>query len=49
MPKLFSGAEIVFNSKKKQNTWARDQMKNWTKLYSKNFSIHSKKTLKAVS
>ena len=34
---------------KRQNTWARGHMKNWTKLYSKNFSILSKKTLKAVS
>ena len=34
---------------KRQNTWARGHMKNWNKLYSKNFSILSKKTLKAVS
>ena len=34
---------------KRQNTWARGHMKNWIKLYSKNFSILSKKTLKAVS
>ena len=34
---------------KRQNTWSRGHMKNWTKLYSKNFSILSKKTLKAVS
>ena len=34
---------------KRQNTWARGHMKNWNKLYSKNFFILSKKTLKAVS
>ena len=34
---------------KRQNTWARGHMKNWNKLYSKNFSILLKKTLKAVS
>ena len=34
---------------KRQNTWSRGHMENWTKLYSKNFSILSKKTLKAVS
>ena len=34
---------------KRQNTWARGHMENWTKLYSKNFFILSKKTLKAVS
>ena len=34
---------------KRQNTWARGHMKNWNKLYSKNFSILIKKTLKAVS
>ena len=34
---------------KRQNTWARGHMKNWIKLYSKNFSILLKKTLKAVS
>ena len=34
---------------KRQNTWARGHMKNWIKLYSKNFSILSKKTIKAVS
>ena len=34
---------------KRQNTWARGHMKNWTKIYSKNFSILSKKTLKAVT
>ena len=34
---------------KRQNTWSRGHMKNWTKIYSKNFSILSKKTLKAVS
>ena len=34
---------------KRQNTWARGHMKNWTKLYSKKFSILSKKTLKEVS
>jgi len=34
---------------KRQNTWARGHMKNWIKLYSKNFSNLLKKTLKAVS
>ena len=34
---------------KRQNTWARGHMKNWIKIYSKNFSILLKKTLKAVS
>ena len=34
---------------KRQNTWARGHMKNWNKLYSKNFSILIKKSLKAVS
>ena len=34
---------------KRQNTWARGHMKNWTKLYSKNFSILLKKTLKVIS
>ena len=34
---------------KRQNTWARGNMKNWTKLYSKNFSILLKKTLKVTS
>jgi tRNA dimethylallyltransferase len=34
---------------KRQNTWARGHMKNWIKLYSKNFSILLKKTLKATS
>ena len=34
---------------KRQNTWARGHMKNWNKLYSKNFSILLKKSLKAAS
>ena len=34
---------------KGQNTWARGHMKNWNKLYSKNFSILLKKTLKVTS
>jgi len=34
---------------KRQNTWARGHMKNWNKLYSKNFSILLKKTLKVSS
>ncbi len=34
---------------KRQNTWARGHMKNWNKLYSKNFSILVKKTLKVTS
>ena len=34
---------------KRQNTWARGHMKNWIKLYSKNFSILSKKVLKEAS
>ena len=32
-----------------QNTWARGHMKNWNKLYPKNFSILLKKTLKVTS
>ena len=27
---------------KRQNTWARGHMKNWNKIYSKNFSIFLK-------
>ena len=34
---------------KRQNTWARGHMKNWDKLYSKNFSNLLKKTLKVVT
>ena len=34
---------------KRQNTWAGGHMKNWNKLYSKNFSILLKKTLKLTS
>ena len=34
---------------KRQNTWARGHMKNWNNLYSKDFSILLKKTLKVVS
>jgi len=34
---------------KRQNTWARGHMENWNKLYSKNFSILLKKSLKVVS
>ena len=34
---------------KRQNTWARGHMKNWNKIYSKNFSILIKKSLKVVS
>tara|TARA_Y100000817_G_scaffold314325_1_gene312793 strand:- start:2190 stop:3107 length:918 start_codon:yes stop_codon:yes gene_type:complete len=34
---------------KRQNTWARGHMKNWSKLYSKDFSILLKKTLKVIS
>ena len=34
---------------KRQNTWARGHMKNWNKIYSKNFSILLKKSLKVVS
>ena len=34
---------------KRQNTWSRGHMKNWNKLYSKNFSILLKKTLKVTS
>ena len=34
---------------KRQNTWARGHMKNWKKLYSKDFSVLLKKTLKVVS
>ncbi len=34
---------------KRQNTWARGHMKNWRKVYSKNFSNLLKKSLKVVS
>ena len=34
---------------KRQNTWARGHMKNWNKLYFKNFSNLLKKSLKVVS
>ena len=34
---------------KRQNTWARGHMKNWNKIYSKNFSILLKKALKVIS
>jgi len=34
---------------KRQNTWARGHMKNWNKIYSKNFSILLKKSLKVLS
>ena len=34
---------------KRKNTWARGHMKNWNKLYSKNFSILLKKTLNVIS
>ena len=34
---------------KRQNTWARGHMKNWNKIYSKNFSNLLKKILKDVS
>ena len=34
---------------KRQNTWARGHMKNWIKLYSKDFTILLKKTLKVIS
>ena len=34
---------------KRQNTWARGHMSNWNKLYSKDFSILLKKSLKVVS
>ena len=34
---------------KRQNTWARGHMKNWNKLYSKDYSILLKKTLKVIS
>ena len=34
---------------KRQNTWARGHMKNWNKLYSNDFSVLLKKTLKVVS
>ena len=34
---------------KRQSTWARGHMKNWNKLYSKNFSNLLKKSLKVVS
>ena len=34
---------------KRQNTWARGHMKNWNKLYSKEFTTLLKKTLKVIS
>ncbi len=34
---------------KRQNTWARGHMNNWNKVYSKDFSILLKKSLKVVS
>ena len=34
---------------KRQNTWARGHMNNWNKLYSKDFSVLLKKTLKVIS
>jgi tRNA dimethylallyltransferase len=34
---------------KRQNTWARGHMKNWNKVYSKDFSYLLKKSLKVVS
>ena len=34
---------------KRQNTWARGHMKNWNKLYSKDFTVLLKKTLKVIS
>ena len=34
---------------KRQNTWARGHMRNWNKLYSKDFAILLKKTLKVLS
>ena len=34
---------------KRQNTWARGHMKNWNKLYSKDFSSLLKKALKVIS
>ena len=34
---------------KRQTTWARGHMKNWIKLYSNDFTVLLKKTLKVVS
>ena len=34
---------------KRQNTWARGHMKNWNKLYSKDFTTLLKKILKVIS
>ena len=34
---------------KKQNTWSRGHMKNWTKLYSKDLTILIKKVSKVIS
>ena len=47
-------AKVLINIKtrqyaKRQNTWSRGHMKNWTKLYSKNLTILSKKILKEIS
>ena len=50
---IISGKDLI-NIKtrqyaKRQNTWARGHMKNWNKLYSKNFSNLLKKSLKVVT
>jgi tRNA dimethylallyltransferase len=34
---------------KAQNTWSRGHMKNWTKIYSKDLTLLSKKVLKVIS
>jgi tRNA dimethylallyltransferase len=34
---------------KRQNTWSRGHMKNWNKLYSKDFTVLAKKILKVIS
>ena len=34
---------------KRQNTWSRGHMKNWSRVYSKNVTILSKKILKVIS
>ena len=34
---------------KRQNTWSRGHMKNWNKLYSKDFAVLLKKALKVAS
>ena len=34
---------------KRQNTWSRGHMSTWKKLYSKDFSVLTKKAIKEIS